>query len=123
MSCPCCSGKAYSECCESILSEEQKPTTPEALMRSRYTAYTLCDVEYLIKTTHPKMRKYYSAKSIRNWAEKSTWLKLEVVSASGINVHFKAYFQDENQQLQIHEELSTFKQENGVWYFVDGKNN
>lgn len=71
MTCPCCSEKPFSECCEPFISGEQLPQTPEELMRSRYTAYTLVDVEYLIKTTHPKMRKYYSAKSIKAWSMKS----------------------------------------------------
>jgi len=119
MICPCCSEKAFSECCEPFILEERLPQIPEELMRSRYTAYTLADVEYLIKTTHPKMRKYYSAKSMKAWAENSKWLKLEVLSASGVNVHFKAYFEEAG-KLQVHEEFSTFKQENGRWYFVEG---
>ncbi len=119
MICPCCSGKPYSECCEPYISGEATPQIPEQLMRSRYTAYTLVDVEYLIKTTHPKMRKHYSAKAIKAWAENCKWLKLEVLSASGVNVHFKAYF-EENGEAGIHEEYSTFKQEDGKWYFVDG---
>jgi SEC-C motif domain protein len=119
MSCPCCSEKPFSECCEPFISGEQLPQTPEELMRSRYTAYTLIDVEYLIKTTHPKMRKYYSAKSIKAWAQNCKWLKLEVLSASGVNVHFKAYYEEDG-ELDVHEEFSTFKQEKGIWYFVEG---
>lgn len=109
----------YSECCEPFIAEERLPEIPEELMRSRYTAYTLVNVEYLIRTTHPKMRKYYSAKSIRNWAENCKWLKLEVLSAHDEHVYFKAYFEEEG-ELKIHEEYSRFKQENGKWYFVDG---
>lgn len=119
MMCPCCSEKEFKNCCSPFLSGEQLPATPEQLMRSRYTAYVQCDVEYLLKTTHPKTRKYYSAKSIREWAQQCEWLKLEVKEAIDNSVVFYAYF-SEHGQLNIHKERSTFREENGVWYFVDG---
>jgi len=66
------------------------------------------------------MRKFYSAKSIEQWAKESTWLKLEVKEAIGNTVTFHAYFKDKSGQLQVHKERSTFKEEKGIWYFVDG---
>jgi SEC-C motif-containing protein len=50
--CPCGSGKKYKGCCKRWHDGEPAPT-PEALMRSRYTAYAIADVSYLIRTTHP----------------------------------------------------------------------
>lgn len=117
--CPCCSTLKFEHCCEPFLNGTPAPT-PEALMRSRYTAYALCNVPYLLQTTHPKTRKYYSAKSIEQWAKESTWLKLEIKEAEGNTVTFYAYFKDQSGQLQVHKEHSTFKQEDGIWYFVDG---
>lgn len=89
-------------------------------MRSRYTAYTLCNVSYLIRTTHPKTRKNYSARSIEQWAKESNWLKLEIREAIGNTVTFYAWFSDKSGQLQVHKERSTFRQEKGIWYFVEG---
>lgn len=117
--CPCCSSLEFKECCEPLLNGTPAPT-PEALMRSRYTAYTLCNVAYLLKTTYPKTRKYYSAKSIEKWAKESTWIKLEIKEATGNLVTFYAYFTDKSGLLQVHKERSAFKQEKGIWYFVDG---
>ena len=37
--CPCGSGKEYGECCEPIIKGTALAQSPEALMRSRYTAY------------------------------------------------------------------------------------
>ena len=119
MECPCCSGKKYAVCCQPLLTGVAAAQTPEQLMRSRYTAYTLIDADYLVRTTHPKTRKYYSKKSIKDWAESCEWLKLEVKMAEGDKVGFYAYF-NESGKLAVHKELSTFKQEDGIWYFVNG---
>ena len=121
MDCPCCSGKIFEECCEPFLLNNKKPAIPEELMRSRYSAYTQINIPYLIETTHPKTRKYYSPKAMQEWAETCNWLKLEVIEAHDNKVLFHAHFEDENGITQVHKELSTFKQEDGVWYFVDGE--
>jgi len=48
--CPCGSGRQYSECCGVYISGKAKAPTAEALMRSRYTAYALHDIDYALKT-------------------------------------------------------------------------
>ena len=128
MKCYCCSGKEFEDCCQPFIIGAMKPSTAEALMRSRYSAYATIAVEYLIKTTHPSVRKFHDAQIIENWAKSSVWQKLEIVSTKegeakdkkGI-VEFKAYFLDAKQQPQIHHERSNFAKELGKWFFVDGK--
>lgn len=97
-------------------------------MRSRYSAYVVVDVEYLLRSTHPSTRKYYNAESIRQWAETSKWQKLEIEAVVGGGakdkqgiVEFKGYYLDMNQNLQIHHERSNFLKELGKWFFVSGK--
>lgn len=51
--CPCGSQKAYAQCCGRFHSGEL-PKTALELMRSRYSAYALELIDYIIKTTHPK---------------------------------------------------------------------
>ena len=48
--CPCGSHKSYSGCCEPYLSGQKAALTPEALMRSRYSAFTKRKFSYLTKT-------------------------------------------------------------------------
>ena len=48
--CPCCSSKEYDDCCSKFISGAAVPTTPEELMRSRYTAFTKANVDYIFKT-------------------------------------------------------------------------
>ena len=45
MNCPCGSELAYKSCCEPIVKGKTLAPTAEALMRSRYTAYALAEIE------------------------------------------------------------------------------
>ena len=128
MNCYCCSDREFENCCQSFISELAKPKTAEELMRSRYSAYVIVAVEYLIRSTHPSSRKFYNAEDIEQWAKSSRWQKLEIISKSDGEakdkkgtVEFKAYFIDENGQAQIHHEHSNFRKELGKWFFVDGR--
>lgn len=124
--CYCCSGLAFDVCCKPFIDGIHTPKTAEALMRSRYSAYATLAVDYIIQTTHASTRKQYNAKSIREWAESSTWLKLEVLHAEGKEsdlsgkVEFKAYFKDVDGINHVHHEFSNFVKENNFWFFVTG---
>lgn len=50
MSCPCKSGKRYADCCEPFITRINLPETPEQLMRSRYTAYSQANIDYIMGT-------------------------------------------------------------------------
>src|SRR5580692_1348054 len=54
--CPCHSGRRYAACCRPMHRAEREAPTPEALMRSRYAAYSLGLGDYLVNTlaeAHP----------------------------------------------------------------------
>lgn len=119
--CYCNSDKPFENCCEPFLNNLIFPETPEQLMRSRYTAYAFHNADYLIATTHISERKYYSKSEILQWSKSNTWLKLEVINAHDTIVEFKAYYLDVKLQAKVHHERSTFKQEDAVWFYVDGE--
>ncbi|HEX9151027.1 MAG TPA: YchJ family metal-binding protein [Flavobacterium sp.] len=119
--CYCCSQKNFQDCCEPIVKGIQKASTALALMRSRYSAYAMHDVDYLWATTHISERNHHSKAEILNWATSNQWLQLEIVNSAEDTVEFKAYFLDSKLQKQIHHERSTFKLENGRWFYVDGE--
>jgi SEC-C motif-containing protein len=119
--CHCGSGNSFESCCELYINGIEKAPTALALMKSRYTAYVTHHADYLLATTHSSERKYYSRDEILLWATVNKWQKLEIISATDNTVEFKAYFLDENNVNQVHYEFSTFKQENGSWFYVDGK--
>ena len=120
--CPCCSDKSFLECCQPFILGLKKPTTPEELMRSRYSAYATCEVDYLYNTTATKEQKYYSKKEIERWSSENDWLKLEIIQASGNSVQFKATHRLKSSlDIQIHHELSRFIQEGNDWKYLDGE--
>jgi SEC-C motif-containing protein len=119
--CYCGSNKPFINCCEPFLLDTQKAPTAEALMRSRYSAYAVQNVDYLISTTHPSTRKYHNKKDTLAFAIENHWMKLEIINSSETIVEFKAYYLDNNLKAQIHHEKSTFKKEDDSWYYVDGE--
>ena len=119
--CYCGSGSSFENCCETYIKGLQKAPTAEALMRSRYTAYAIHAADYLVETTHISQRKNHSKKDILNWATSNRWLRLEILNATENTVEFKAYYLDNKSSTQIHHEKSTFKMENGSWFYVDGE--
>lgn len=128
MNCFCGSSKKFENCCQSFIDGTAKPATAEELMRSRYSAYAVCAVEYILRSTHPSTRRLHDAKLIENWAKLNRWQRLEIIAKNGGEatdkkgtVEFKAYFTDENEQPQIHHEISNFRRELGKWFFVDGR--
>ena len=121
VSCYCGSTIPFLDCCQKYIDRKAKAPTALALMKSRYSAYATHQVDYLWDTTHDSQREYYSKTDILNWATANEWQKLEILSFTENTVEFRAYFLDNNQQNQVHYEFSTFVNEKGEWFYLDGK--
>lgn len=124
--CPCGSEKAFAKCCEPYISGQTIALTPEALMRSRYTAFTLVNIDYVMSTMKGVILKDFDPETARKWAGSIKWLGLEVVNAPAIKkgettgyVEFIARYLTKDRLQNIHE-LSEFQFEDGRWYYVDG---
>ena len=125
ITCPCCSKKQYTICCQPLHLGIQPAQSPEQLMRSRYAAFAKTEVDYLIKTSHSSIRPGFTKASIKQWAIENDWQKLEVIRASenGTNglVEFKAYFKSAQGKNEFHHELSGFVKEKNLWYYKTGE--
>jgi len=121
LGCYCGNSLSFQDCCEPYIKGIKKAPTCETLMRSRYSAYATAEADYLITTTHLSTRKLYKKSDILAWSKNNKWLKLEVLVSTETTVTFKAYYLDENLKAQVHYEHSTFKLENGLWFYVDGE--
>jgi SEC-C motif-containing protein len=124
--CPCGSQKNYIACCKPYINEKKVPQTPEQLMRSRYTAYSQGQINYIKKTMMGKPLMDFNEVEAQNWAENSQWLGLDVLEFTQENlnlgyVEFIATLIERNQLKTIHER-SEFHQHNGRWFYVDGIN-
>ncbi|MFW6346290.1 MAG: YchJ family protein [Halomonas sp.] len=115
--CPCGSGQPLTRCCGRYHAGAPAPT-PEALMRSRYTAFALGLVDYLLATWHPETRPAELSVD-----DATRWLRLEVRESGEAGdsgqVHFRAIFR-EGQRFGVLEEASRFCRERGRWFYRDG---
>lgn len=127
-SCPCSSGVNYSDCCQPY-HLGQLPLTAEQLMRSRYTAFVLQNIDYVVATTVPSQQALLDQKVLKNWAATTNWVGLNILkhqenlaktnsSPKHSAVEFEAFFQEKGQK-QRHHEYSLFVQIGERWYFVD----
>jgi SEC-C motif domain protein len=119
--CPCGTGRAYLDCCQPIHASVNAPT-PEALMRSRYSAYVLGLIDYLLATWHPSTAPGDLELGF------TKWLDLEVLSAqaqgdAGV-VEFIATFKVSGRLQRLHE-ISRFVREGtgegARWLYIDGQ--
>jgi SEC-C motif-containing protein len=125
-SCPCSSGLLFDNCCEPIISGRKAAVTAQELMRSRYTAFTQANVDYLMRSHSAKTRPVKERKSIEKWAKSVVWMGLTIIQAQAGEasdevgyVEFKAFYIENGQPQQIHEK-SLFRRENGKWVYVSG---
>ncbi len=127
--CPCHSGESYGICCQSFHLGNQFPPTALLLMRSRYTAYALRLVDYIIATTHPsnpsfKLPLEEWEQNIKLFCEESEFPALEVLEyaeeGSRATVTFKAHL-IQNQRNTSFCEKSSFLKVDGKWFYVDGE--
>ena len=116
-----CGNREYAACCARYLEGGQPAPTAEALMRSRYTAYTLGREDYLLATWHASTRP--AALGLAEEAP-AKWLGLdvkrhEVMDAEHAIVEFVARYKVQGRAHRLHE-TSRFRRENGRWFYVDG---
>lgn len=125
--CPCGSKQNYTDCCGAIINGKQEAATCLELMKSRYSAYTKADINYLMLSHHSKTRPpAKERKGIKQWSESVRWMQLIIVNIwdgtanddEGY-VEFKALYFEDGQIGQIHEK-SLFQRENGWWVYVSG---
>ncbi|VVC76917.1 hypothetical protein AQUSIP_22440 [Aquicella siphonis] len=93
-------------------------------MRSRYTAYTQADMDYIARTMRGAASEHFDAESAHKWAKRSRWIKLEVLHASMDGqkgfVEFRAHYSLANKLYVLHE-ISEFHLDQGEWYYIDGQ--
>ncbi len=126
--CPCNSGNPFELCCEPYLLGRLPAPTAEALMRSRYTAYALCSVDYLYRTSGKRVRKEFDSDGTQHWAKSAEWIGgIEILHTEGGgrddekgSIEFIAHYTVKDVP-QHHHEKATFAKNDGEWFFIDGE--
>jgi SEC-C motif-containing protein len=122
--CPCGSGLGFEQCCAPLLAGAPA-TSPEALMRSRYTAFVKGNADYLRDSLAPEALEGYEHSETETLIKEGRWQGLEVRSsdedtAQGTGqVEFVARYTVRNQPF-VHHELASFRKLDGRWLYVDG---
>ncbi|MDQ3263423.1 MAG: YchJ family metal-binding protein [Myxococcota bacterium] len=128
--CPCGSQKRYSECCRPFHRGEEAPD-PERLMRSRYAAFSLGEVSYLVRTLdpdHPDAARPEAvvAAEIRALRTKVRYARLQILEApvpsegaSEGQVLFFAELYEKGKEVSF-AELSTFRRHGASWRYHSG---
>lgn len=122
--CPCGLLQPYTQCCQRLHDSSQAAASAEQLMRSRYAAFALGKIDYIVQTTLPAQQHLLDVQAITAWSQQNQWLDLSIVSSQPAikphhaKVEFIARFKDQQGEQQ-HHELSSFVQIDTRWYFLD----
>lgn len=120
--CPCQSGRLYQQCCKRA--HDSCAESAEALMRSRYSAYALGLVDYIIATTDPDGPQYEReekrwASEIESFCLYNSFNGLKVVESTedgdSATVTFTAHLGSGDMR-----EKSLFYRKEGRWYYHSG---
>jgi len=110
--CPCGSGSPYDACCGPLHRGVREAETVEELMRSRYSAYALGEVDHVFRTWHPRTRPEIVA------PDTLTWTGLTIHGSGEDWVDFTASY--EGSVTGSMREHSRFERRRGRWVYVDG---
>jgi SEC-C motif domain protein len=110
----------FDRCCGRWLEGTPAPD-PEALMRSRYSAFVLGDEAYLLATWHPRTRPLRV-----DFDAGTKWLGLDVRDAppaqgGQAEVEFVARYRIGGRAVRLHERSRFERLDDGRWYYVDGE--
>ena len=131
--CPCRSMDLnkmdYESCCRPLLEGKKKAATAEQLMRARYSAYVVKNVDYIDQTQVAVPNEVFNKEEALKWAESSDWMGLEIVKTqkgdsndnTGL-VEFVAHYKDKASGTDLrHHETSMFTKNEGDWKFKEGQ--
>lgn len=123
--CPCKSNKPYSNCCEPYHTFAKLPENALVLMRSRFSAYALSLVDYIIQTTHPdneqaKKNIALWKKEIEAFSKTTSFDDLKIIAfkedKTEATVIFNAYLRQDNQNGSF-QETSFFEKVKDHWLY------
>lgn len=113
--CPCGTGRAYDACCGRLHRGAAEAETAEQLMRSRYAAYAVGELDYVWRTWHPRTRP----DTIEPDAALG-WTGLTVLDVTDDEVEFEATYDRGGSPGRLHER-SRFERRRGRWVYVEGE--
>jgi SEC-C motif domain protein len=115
------------EFCLPFIRGEKLPETAAELMASRYVAYSMAEVDYILATHDPATRSDTDREATEDWAKRAKFhglkiLRTELGQAGDDTgeVEFQAFFTADGAE-HVHHERSDFVRKDGRWFFAAGK--
>ena len=126
--CPCGGGR-YATCCRPLHRQERLAQTAEQLMRSRYSAFALGEIDHLLRTQPAPDAAAERRRSLEASCRQLRWRQLVIVaSQAGAaedlegTVSFEAHYSAAGQR-GVSRELSRFAREggrpDGAWLYLE----
>lgn len=107
----------YANCCQPFHLGEL-PATPLQLMRSRYSAYALCNPQYIIDTTHPaNSEANLDPKKILEFCQNTEFQDLKILENGENTVTFTAILRQNGKDVSFTEK-SSFEKIKGKWLYL-----
>ncbi|MCD4536392.1 SEC-C domain-containing protein [Nocardioides sp. cx-169] len=110
--CPCGSGATYDACCGRLHRGSATAVSAVELMRARYAAYAVDELDYVFRTWHPRTRPDAIEPD-----PALTWTGLEIVDSGEDWVEFVASYTRDGVAGE-RRERSTFELRRGEWVYV-----
>jgi len=119
----------YEDCCRPFIEGVKNAPSAETLMRSRYSAYVVKNIQYVDQTQISLENDKFDIDEALKWAESSEWMGLEIKNTikgqsndSLGTVEFIAHYKDKASGTELkHHETSHFQKKDGRWYFKEGQ--
>lgn len=126
--CACGSDKSFDICCGPIIAGASAPTA-EALMRSRYVAFTLGNLDHIERTNTDHAMDSFNRVDMEASLPGTEWLGLEIMETDGGqegdetgSVKFSFRYRHGGRELSQFE-LASFLRVDGEWRFDDSEVN
>jgi SEC-C motif-containing protein len=126
--CPCGSGKQFDTCCGPIIAGQPAPT-PEALMRSRYVAFTLGDLDHIERTNTGNALASFNRADMEASLPGTEWTGFDILDTEGgqkgdsegkvkFSFRYRSGGRDYSQL-----EIASFQRTGDVWLYDDSEVN
>ena len=127
---PCpCGGGSYASCCRPLHRQERAAATAEQLMRSRYSAFALAEIDHLLRTQPSSEPLPQRRRSLESTCRQLHWRCLEILAteAGGLDdregtVTFVAHYSARGEQ-GVLRERSRFGRDggraDGAWLYLE----
>ena len=117
--CPCCSALPYAQCCQP-LHLGGRAISPEALMRSRFSAHALGLLPYIVHSWSAEGRAALDQSELARWLANARFGRLIVRAAEADWVEFECWYLQDGQLQHLHDR-SFFIQQDGHWRYHESK--